>query len=106
MVGPDRLDVSPVNNEKLIIHGKCPVSSVLDTQIDALCIHYMESVMEKVSRGLEKLIFTSDKNSNWYEIFLAIFVLLMSLERVYAMQLLYMRRSVSDSLSLPTWNLC
>ena len=106
MVGPDTLDVSPVNNEKLIVHGKCPIPAVLDTQLGTLYMHYMESVMAKVSRGLEKLIFTSDINSNWYEIFLAIFVLLMSMERVYAMQLLYMRRSVSGSLSLPTWNLC
>jgi hypothetical protein len=95
MVGPDTLDVSPVTNEKLIIHGKSPVPSILDYQIDTLYIHHMESLMEKVSRELKKLIFTSDKTSNWYEIFLAIFVLLVSLERVYTNQVSYMRRSVS-----------
>jgi len=95
MVGPDTLDVSPVANEKLINHGQRPIPTVLDYQLDTLYIHYMESLMEKVSRGLKKLIFTSDKTSNWYEIFLAVFVLLVSLEHVYTMQMSYIQRSVS-----------
>ena len=102
LVGSDTLDVSPIFNEKFSdIHGKSPVPTVLDTQIDTLYIHHMHCLMKKVAKKLDQLIFAKNSIANWYEIFLAIFVLLMSLERVYYMtQISYVRRSVSARLFL------
>lgn len=34
MCGADTLDMQPVNNEKFSIHGKTPIPSVLDYQLD------------------------------------------------------------------------
>jgi len=97
MVGPDTLDVSPISNVKLSVHGLCPVPPVLDYQIDTLYIHHMQSAMKKVTERLKQLIFGESRIANWYEIFLTVFVLLMSLEQVYMAQILYLRRSVSSA---------
>ena len=97
MVGSDTLDVIPINNEKFFVHGKCPVPSVLDTQIDTLYIRHMQRLMKKVTARLNQLLFGKSSIANWYEIFLAVFVLLMSLEQVYMEQVNYLRRNVSTA---------
>lgn len=91
MVGVDTLDVSPVMNEKFSIHGTSPVPSVLDYQIDTLYIYHMRRLTKEVCKGLKKLIFTSNNTANWYEIFLTVFVLLVSLEQVYMAQIRYLQ---------------
>jgi hypothetical protein len=97
MVGSDTLDVSPVSDAKFSVYGKCQIPSVLDYQIDTLYIHHMQRLMKDVSKGLKKLIFASNNTANWYEIFLTIFVLLVSLERVYIAQIRYIRINVSPA---------
>lgn len=97
MLGMDTLDVSPVLNDKLSIHGTSPVPTVLDYQIDTLYIYHMQSRIKEVCEGLKKLIFTSNNTSNWYEIFLTIFVLLVSLEQVYMAQVQYIQLNVSTT---------
>lgn len=51
----------------------------------------MQMLMKAVSRSLKKLIFSKDRQSRWYEIFLTIFVLLVSIEQVYLTQYEYLR---------------
>ena len=94
-MGSDTLDVSPILNEKFSIHGKSPVPPVLDYQIDTLYIHHMHYLMEKVAKKLNQLIFAKNSIAHWYEIFLAVFVLFVSLERLHMTQIAYLRRSVS-----------
>ena len=96
-MGSDTLDISPITNEKFCIHGKCPVNAVLDYQIDTVYIYHMHSLMKKVTKRLDQLIFSQSNIAKWYEIFLAVFVLLMSLEQVNMAQVMYLRKNVSAS---------
>ena len=98
-MGSDTLDVSPILNEKFAIHGKTPIPTVLDYQLGTLYIHHMQSVMEKIAKRLNQLIFAKNNIAYWYEIFLTVFVLFMSLEQVHMAQLAYLRRSVSTAFS-------
>jgi len=93
MVGLDTLDVMPVDNSKFQIHGKSPVPSVLDYQLDTLYIQHMHKIMKQISKALKNLIFQNKDKSRWYEIYLVIFLLLVSLETVYVAQYAYLLRS-------------
>ena len=103
-VGSDTLDVTPIMNEKFAIHGKSPIPSVLDYQLGTLCIHHMQCLMEKVAKRLNQLIFAKSSIAHWYEIFLTVFLLFMSLEKVHMAQIAYLRRSVSTAFNLPDSN--
>jgi hypothetical protein len=95
MFGSDTLDMAYVKNEKFGIHGKAPAPSVLDYQLDTLVIDYMQTKISALTSGLGKLIFTSKSKTNWYEIFLTIFILLCTLEHVYVSQIRYLRRHIA-----------
>ena len=99
-VGSDTLDVSPILNEKFSIHGKSPVPPVLDYQVDTLYVHHMQCLMEKVAKRLDQLIFAKNSIAHWYEVFLAVFVLFMSLERLHMTQIACFRRLVSADFHL------
>ncbi|UPL00332.1 hypothetical protein LCI18_011266 [Fusarium solani-melongenae] len=87
----DTLDVPILRDKRSPIHGRYPVPSVLDFQLDTLCIHHMQKLMKAVSRALKQVIFSKERQSRWYEIFLTIFVLLVSIEQVYLTQCEYLR---------------
>lgn len=97
VVGEETLDIPVVTNEKFPIHGKRVAPSVLDYQLDTMCINHMRSLMKQISKGLKSLIFCGRHGNlaNWYHIFLTVFVLLASLEQVYSAQIRYLRRSSS-----------
>lgn len=94
MTNADTLDIPPVDNPKFGIHGKAPLPSIIDYQVDTLRIHYMQRLMKDLTKGLKKLIFASNPTKNWYEIFLSIFILICTLEHVYVAQMSYLRRSL------------
>lgn len=87
----DTLNVPILRDKRSPIQGRYPVPSVLDFQLDTLCIHHMQKLMKAVSRALKKVIFSKERQSRWYEIFLTIFVLLVSIEQVYLAQCEYLR---------------
>ncbi|KAJ4220994.1 hypothetical protein NW759_007063 [Fusarium solani] len=87
----DTLNVPILRDKRSPIQGRYPVPSVLDFQLDTLCIHHMQKLMKAVSRALKKVIFSKERQSRWYEIFLTIFVLLVSIEQVYLTQCEYLR---------------
>ncbi|KAI8649999.1 hypothetical protein NCS56_01451500 [Fusarium sp. Ph1] len=87
----DTLNVPVLRDKRSPIQGRYPVPSVLDFQLDTLCIHHMQKLMKTVSRALKKVIFSKERQSRWYEIFLTIFVLLVSIEQVYLTQCEYLR---------------
>lgn len=94
MMDSEVLGIKTVDNAKFSIHGKAPVPSVIDYQLDTLMIHYMQRQMKEVTKKLKKLISASNPTGNWYEIFLTIFVLVSTIEHVYMAQMLYLRRSI------------
>ncbi|KAJ4307514.1 hypothetical protein N0V84_012679 [Fusarium piperis] len=87
----DKLDVPILKDKRSPIEGRYPIPSVLDFQLDTLCIQHMQKLMKTVSRGLKKIIFSKERQSRWYEVFLTIFVLLVSVEQVYLTQYEYLR---------------
>lgn len=89
VVGSDTLDVKSINNTKFKMHGRFPVPTILDYQIDTLYIRHMQRQIKELTKGLKRLIFASRNTKNWYEIFLTMFVLLVTLEKLYVHQLRY-----------------
>ncbi|KAI1327876.1 hypothetical protein F5Y16DRAFT_370577 [Xylariaceae sp. FL0255] len=104
LVGDETLDVPPVDNPSFDIHGKSPVPSVLDFQLDTLYILHMQKTMKDISKSLKRHIFERGpkKFDHWYEIYLTIFVLLVSLERVYITQYSYLHKTskASDNVNI------
>ncbi len=91
MEGPDTLGVALINNEKFDLHGHAPVPSVLDFQIDTMAIMYMNRQLKILINQLKRRLYGKDNKKAWYEVFLSIFVLLSTLEKVYHTQMSYMR---------------
>lgn len=95
MTGPDTLDVPLVDNPGFEIHGQAPVPSVVDFQIDTMAIIYMTSQLNVLTRQLEEKIFGKDSIRAWYEVFLAAFVLLSTLESVHQTQISYLHANAN-----------
>ncbi|KAF3020918.1 hypothetical protein E8E14_002226 [Neopestalotiopsis sp. 37M] len=93
IVGPETLGIEAVNNSKFQENGRVLAPWSIDAQMDVLYIAYFQTHMKHVISGLKKLIFSrDDKRETWYEIFLAIFVLLSNLESVHECQVSYIQR--------------
>jgi hypothetical protein len=83
----DVLELPYAKDDNVKVQGKVPIPSVIDYQVDYMAIRYMRRQMELVVKRLKAAIFSTGNIRNWYEIYLTIFVLLWSLESVYASQL-------------------
>lgn len=93
IVGPDTLEVPRVDNEKFQVHGRVPVPSVIDLQIDCVAIKHMARQLEVLIKMLKQKLYGKDTVKVWYEVFLAFFVLLGTLEKVHQAQLRYLSRN-------------
>ena len=89
--GGDSFGVDVINNPKSPYHETIPISPILDHQLDTVGIRYMITLKDNVLRALKKKI-AKRRQSQWYEVFLTIFVLLHNLEYVARRQHLYMKR--------------
>ena len=92
MAGPNVLEMPYFGDSRVLINGGSPIPSVLDYQVDYLAIRYMLGCMKQIIHLLKKLIFTQSAQKRWYEIHLATFVLLSSLESVHERQIQISRR--------------
>lgn len=93
MVGPDTLGVARVDNEKFQVHGRASVPSVIDFQIDCLAIKHMARQLDILIKMLKQRLYKKNHVGVWYEVFLAFFVLLGTLEKVHQAQLRYLSRN-------------
>lgn len=92
-MGSDTLEVARVDNAKFQVHGRAPVPSVIDFQIDCLAIKHMTHQLKILIRMLKQKLYGKDSVRAWYEVFLAFFVLLGTLEKVHQAQLRYLSRN-------------
>lgn len=92
MGGANVLEMPYYEDARVLINGRLPIPAVLDYQVDYLAIRYMLGCMKQSIHLLKKLIFTQSTQKGWYEIYLATFVLLSSLEIVHARQIQILRR--------------
>ncbi|KAF2189587.1 hypothetical protein K469DRAFT_43461 [Zopfia rhizophila CBS 207.26] len=93
ITGSETLGMARVDDENFPIYNQVPVPSVLDFQIDTLAIQLMHSLRQRVTSTLHSKLFKkrriNDSKENWYEVYLVCFVLLTTLEKVYALQQQY-----------------
>jgi hypothetical protein len=110
ITGPNVLEMPYSEDARFLINGGLPIPAVLDYQIDYLAIRCMLESMKQLIGLLKKLIFKQSTQKGWYEIYLATFVLLSSLETVHARQIEILRRFEAKvfiyipSTALFTWN--
>lgn len=89
--GNEEFGVDVIDNPKSPYHGTAPIPPILDHQIDTVGITYMIRLKESVLKMLKTRI-GRRKETDWYEIFLTMFVLLHNLEYVYKRQYQYRKR--------------
>ncbi|KAL4936360.1 hypothetical protein BDV06DRAFT_227977 [Aspergillus oleicola] len=95
IVGDETLGIPLVNNTKFKQHNQRLIPIAMDYQIDNLYIAYMQQNLDSVLQGLNRFIFKArkaERKETWYEIFLTIFVLLLSLELVFDKQISFVRK--------------
>lgn len=84
--GNNVLRLSYFEDSRVRENEMVPIPSVLDFQVDYMAIQYMLGQMTDVTKQLKKYFFTKESKAKWYELNLAVFVLLCSLETVHARQ--------------------
>jgi hypothetical protein len=90
------LSVDDTELELFASDGQMPIPAHLDTQLDYMTIQCMHQEMEKLKNRFNKILYRKDDNRNWHEIYLTIFLLLLSLETVHRHQTNIVRRFQSQ----------
>ncbi|KAI0199892.1 hypothetical protein F4808DRAFT_194952 [Astrocystis sublimbata] len=89
LTGYERLGIDPLDDEGSPTHGQVPVPSVLDFQIDTTAIKVMRETQKKCVKALKSIMFNKQSKKQWYQIYLAVFVLLQTLGTVTMLQYSY-----------------
>ena len=98
LTGSEVLELQEVDDSKSPLHGLIPIPPVLDLQCDSITIEHMKSV----TAALMKAIMTIMKKAvhlQWLEIFLAIFIVINTMEYNYGISKEfqdYMGKTVSN----------
>jgi len=80
IVGEDKLDVEPVTDPASPFIGSCPIPPTLDGQIDATVIKNLIKRRDQLLRDLKAKIMKR-KRGDWLDSFLALFIMLHSIEQ-------------------------
>lgn len=91
IVGNETFDIPKVDNKNSPYYGTVPIPPILDHQLDTVGIRYMLKLKDNVLKTLKNRM-SRRRQTQWYEVFLTIFVLLHNLEYVYRAQYQYMKR--------------
>lgn len=85
--GTESLEVSDVDDPTSPYYGRKPIPPLLDAQIDEIWMEKLAKIRKKVLGDLKKHVLERTKTrSNWYLIFLTVFLLLLNLEFLYQNQ--------------------
>jgi hypothetical protein len=91
--GSDTLSIRTFDNTAFAQHGRALIPIALDYQLDNLYIVYMQRHLKVALANLKKLIFSrTDKREKWYEVFLATFVMLCTLEEIYWSEVAFVQK--------------
>ncbi|KAL6720527.1 hypothetical protein ACLMJK_002451 [Lecanora helva] len=82
----ETLGLTTVNDLASPYHGRIPIPTILDAQIDTLWMEILERKRKDVLRRLNHMIFNCSRRTTWYMVFLTTLVLLLNLESVYLNQ--------------------
>ena len=97
--GDKTLGLEVINDPKAHDNGYIPIPPMLDYQLDTSAMEWMESLMKPMLKSLWKILLARSKKE-WFNVFLAFFILLDSLEIVYGAQTKYIKEhgsTVSES---------
>jgi hypothetical protein len=87
LTGLESLGISDVDDPTSPYYGRKPIPPFLDAQIDQIWMHMLAKLKKKVLGDLKKHVLESTKKkSNWYFVFLTVFLLLFNLELLYQNQ--------------------
>lgn len=103
LVGDESLGMTAVDDHASPIHGLIPIPPILDNQIDRVTIIWMETLIQKVLKLLGSKI-SAKKSGNWFELFLAIMVLLVTAECTAKEQETFISE-FATAVSLPTFEI-
>jgi len=103
IVGSETLSQSPDPNPSCPYHTKIPVPPIVDLQIDLIVINeLLQPELKKILKLLKTLLESSDPWNNWFEIYLAYFILLHNVELTMAHDAWFVKRNNLKVLLLPS----
>ena len=91
IIGDETYGIMEVQDPDSPYYRTVPISPILDHQIDTLGIKQMKELKDRLLKKLKAKI-QQRRHTQWYEIFLTIFILLNNLETVWREQYNYMKR--------------
>ncbi len=75
-------------------HDRIPVPPIVDLQIDLIVINeILQKELKKILQMLKMMLESSDRWNNWFEIYLAYFVLLHNVELTMAHDAWFVKRN-------------
>ena len=84
--GCETLNIDAVDDPESPYHGRIPIPTVLDAQIDRILMDRMNILQKKCFSEIKKIKTMKGKRENWYMIFLTILILSYNLGAVYQNQ--------------------
>lgn len=105
LTGAELLGLTPVEDVTSHLYGHVPIPPVLDYQCDSVAIEWMKSLTTDLLEAMTSRI-KKRQHSEWFEIFLTIFVLLNNLEYVYDKQTAFLQYLGPVSICVTTEQVC
>lgn len=94
IVGSETLGMSRSQNSNCPYHEKTPVPPIVDLQIDLIVINQLlQPQLKQILQMLKEMLESSDPWTNWFEIYLAYFVLLHNVELTMAHDAWFVKRN-------------
>lgn len=88
--GEETLGLEPIQDPEAHDDGYIPIPPMLDYQIDTMTIRWMQELTKDMLKDLWKMLLRRTP-SDWFHVFLTIFILLNTAEIAYEAQLDYVR---------------
>lgn len=93
MTGSEVLGMSKDPNPNCPYHDRIPVPPIVDLQIDLIVINdFLQPEMRRIIRTLKTMLESKDPWTNWFEIYLAYFILLHNVELTMAHDAWFVKR--------------
>lgn len=94
IVGSETLGMALHVNPNCPYHDRIPVPPIVDLQIDLVVINeLLQPELKKILKILKTMLESSDPWSNWFEIYLAYFILLHNVELTMAHDAWFVKRN-------------
>lgn len=94
IMGSETLDQSTDPNPASPYHTKIPIPPIVDLQIDLIVINeILQPKLKRILNMLKAMLESSDPWNNWFEIYLAYFILLHNVELTMAHDAWFVRRN-------------